>query len=166
MSGPSLGLDTAAELWSQLVDLLDAPPAGALALPLWMGFDTVRTTAWQRIFHPETRYTSPSGARMAAGPGDFRLDALAETRFKVGQIFDVTPLTLEPGPDACYVADSFPLHGCQPLSPRGLRLHLKMQMIGGPVLLDYLDDPRWARDPARSWGPWVRLLPPGVTGRT
>ena len=159
MNESSLSIDAAAELWSQLADVIVA--LGDLRLPLWMGLDTVNTTARKRIFRPDAHYTSATGARMVAGPGDFQVDALCETQFKVGQVLDVTPLQLEPGAAGVFVAAGFPLEGCQPLSTRGLRVHLKMQMIGGPVLIDYLTSRRWGRDPARSWGPWVKLARPG-----
>ena len=29
--------------------------------------------------------------------------------------------------------------------------------LGAVFLLDYLDDPKWSQDPARHWGPWVKL---------
>jgi CRP-like cAMP-binding protein len=150
----ALSLDDARTLWEQGVNALLATPTSVLNLPRRLGLDTVYTSAWKRLFRPDARYTAKGGARMPARESDFHVDALCETRFQVGTFQSVAALRLDPEP---FLGEGMPFAGCTPLSTLGLRVHLSMKMVGGPVLIDYLDDHRWAQDPARLWGPWTRL---------
>jgi hypothetical protein len=150
----ALSVDDAAALWEQGVHALLAAPTSVLNLPRLMGLNTVFTSAWKRIFQPDARYTAKGGARMPARTRDFHVDALCETRFQVKSFEALDALRLDADP---FLGEGMPFAGCAPLSTLGLRVRLSMQMVGGPVLIDYLDDPRWAQDPARLWGPWTKL---------
>lgn len=150
----TLTLAAAGALWEQGVHTLLATPTSVLNLPQRVGLSTVYTSAWKRIFRPDARYTATGGARMPARTRDFHVDALCETQFKVKAFEALDALRLDADP---YLGEGMPFAGCTPLSTLGLRVRLSMQMVGGPVLLDYLDDPRWAQDPARLWGPWTKL---------
>lgn len=151
---PTLTPDAARALWEETLHLLLAAPASLVNLARQIGLDTVPTCAWKRVFRSDATYTGTGGARMPPRPGDFDVDALCETRFRVRELLALDALRLD---DDVFIGEGMPFAGCRPLSSAGVRVRLSMHMVGGPALIDYLEDPRWAQDPARVWGPWTRL---------